>query len=417
MRVLVAPDKFKGSLTALEVATAIGEGLEAAGVASRLLPLADGGDGSVAAALHAGSTARPVAVRGADGRRHETEFAFDGTTAVVEVAGTCGLSTLPPGELAPMTSSSYGFGQAVLAALDAGARRIVLCLGGSASTDGGAGLLAALGVRFRDDAGRDVEPAGGTLARIAEVDVSGLRDLAGAELIVATDVTNPLLGADGAAAVFGPQKGAAPLQVAELDAGLAHLAGLLDRHRRAEGHGSTALLADEPGTGAAGGLGFACRWLGASRVAGAEFFLDLLGFDAAVSDCVAVVTGEGCMDRQTLAGKLPAVAAARSAPRRVHAVVGQSLLTEDQRRRLGLDEVVALGELTDEDPNRDPDLSKRLAAVAGALIGRQVRSLTLAGRSGADGREDGAACQPHRGRGCEREQQQSVSAQPTAAQH
>lgn len=210
MRVLVAPDKFKGSLTALEVATAIAEGLEAAGVASRLLPLADGGDGSVAAALHAGSAPRTVAVRAADGRRHHTEFAFDGTTAVVEVAGTCGLSTLPPGELAPMTSSSYGFGQAVLAALDAGARRIVLCLGGSASTDGGAGLLAALGVRFRDDAGRDVEPAGGALARIAEVDVSGLRDLAGAELIVATDVTNPLLGADGAAAVFGPQKGAAP---------------------------------------------------------------------------------------------------------------------------------------------------------------------------------------------------------------
>jgi glycerate kinase len=185
VRVLVAPDKFRGSLTALEVATAIAEGLEAAGVASRLLPLADGGDGSVAAALCAGSAPRPVAVRGADGRRHRTELAFDGTTAVVEVASTCGLSTLPPGELAPMTSSSYGFGQAVLAALDAGARRIVLCLGGSAGTDGGAGMLAALGVRFRDDAGRDVEPAGGTLARIAEVDVSGLPDLDGVELVVA----------------------------------------------------------------------------------------------------------------------------------------------------------------------------------------------------------------------------------------
>src|SRR3954454_11689808 len=238
MTVLVAPDKFKGSLTALEVATAIGEGLEAAGVASRLLPLADGGDGSVAAALHAGSTTRPVGVRGADGRRHETVFAFDGTTAVVEVASTCGLSTLPPGVLAPMTSSSYGFGQAVLAAVDAGARCIVLCLGGSASTDGGAGLLAALGVRFRDDAGRDVEPAGGTLARITEVDVSGLRALDSAELVVAADVTNPLLGPDGAAAVFGPQKGASPLQVADLEAGLAHLARLLTRHRPAHGRDS-----------------------------------------------------------------------------------------------------------------------------------------------------------------------------------
>src|SRR5215218_2975824 len=174
MRVLIASDKFKGSLTAVEVAAAIAEGLERAGVPSRSLPLADGGDGSVAAALCAGFAARPVTVRGADGHRVDTEFAFDGTTAVVEVANTCGLATLPPGVLAPLTSSSYGFGQAVVASLNAGARRIVLCLGGSASTDGGAGMLAALGVRFRDTAGRDVDPTGGTLTRLAEVDTSEL---------------------------------------------------------------------------------------------------------------------------------------------------------------------------------------------------------------------------------------------------
>ncbi|MGY1640104.1 glycerate kinase [Geodermatophilus sp. SYSU D00703] len=370
MRVLVAPDKFKGSLTALEVATAIGQGLAAAGVAARLLPLADGGDGSVAAAVHAGSAVRPVSVQGADGRRRDTGIAFDGTTAVVEVAGACGLSTLPPGVLAPMTSSSAGFGQAVLAALDAGARRVVLCLGGSASTDGGTGMLAALGVRFRDSTGRDVEPTGGTLARIASVDVSGLRHLDDVELVVATDVTNPLLGAEGAAAVFGPQKGADARQVAELEAGLAHLTRLLD---------ATA-LADEPGAGAAGGLGLTCRWLGARRVAGAEFFLDLLGFDAAVADCAAVVTGEGRMDGQTLAGKLPAVVAARSGPRPVSAVVGRSLLTPEERRRLGVERVVALGELTDEDPSRDPALSRRLAAVAGELIGRGVRAPAVAAR-------------------------------------
>ena len=379
MHVLVAPDKFKGSLTALEVATAIGQGLEAAGVASRLLPLADGGDGSVAGAVHAGFASHPVAVRGADGRRNDTELAYDGTTAVVEVANSCGLSTLPAGVLAPMTSSSYGFGQAVLTALGAGARRLVLCLGGSASTDGGAGMLAALGVRFLDDAGRDLAPAGGSLSGIARIDASGLVDLSGVELIVATDVTNPLLGPDGAAAVFGPQKGATPLQVADLEAGLAHLARLLDRHAPAAQHRNAAPLAGEPGAGAAGGLGLACRWLGARRVAGAEFFLDLLGFDAAVADCAAVVTGEGRIDGQTLAGKLPAVVAARSAPRPVHAVVGQSLLTQEERRRLGLQEVVALGELTDEDPSRDPVLSRHLAAVAGELIGRQVGSPTLVG--------------------------------------
>src|SRR3954452_6367396 len=374
MRVLIAPDKFKGSLTAVEVAAAIAEGLETAGVPSRSLPLADGGDGSVAAAICAGSDARPVSVRGADGRSVDTEFAFDGTTAVVEVANTCGLATLPPGVLAPLTSSSHGFGQAVLAALDAGARRIVLCLGGSASTDGGAGLLAALGVRFRDDSGHDVEPAGGTLTRIAEVDVSGLRDLDGVELLVATDVTNPLLGPDGAAAVFWPQKGAAPLQVADLEAGLAHLARLLDRHRPPQGPGSATAVVDEPGAGAAGGLGLACRWLGARRVAGAEFFLDLLGFDAAVADCAAVVTGEGRIDGQTLAGKLPAVVAARSAPRRAYAVVGQSLLSDEQRQQLGLEQVVALGQLSEADSTRDVALSRRLAALAGERIGRQIRS-------------------------------------------
>jgi glycerate kinase len=370
MHLLVAPDKFKGSLTALEVATAIGQGLEAAGVASRLLPLADGGDGSVAAALHAGSARRAVHVPGADGRRHVTEFAFDGTTAVVEVAGSCGLATLPPGVLAPMTSSSRGFGEAVLAALEAGARRVVLCLGGSASTDGGAGLLAALGVRFLDEDGRDVDPTGGTLARIATVDAAGMRNLTDVDLVVATDVDNPLLGAEGAAAVFGPQKGADPTQVAELEAGLTHIVRLLDAPPQA----------DEPGAGAAGGLGFACRWLGARRVPGADYFLDLLGFDDAVADCAVVVTGEGSIDGQTLAGKLPAVVAARSAPRPVHAVVGRSLLTPDEQRRLGLGEVVALRDLTDADPSRDPDLSRHLAALAGERIGRRVVSPTPVGR-------------------------------------
>jgi glycerate 2-kinase len=158
--------------------------------------------------------------------------------------------------------------------------------------------------------------------------VSELRDLHGAELIVATDVTNPLLGPDGSAAVFGPQKGAAPLQVADLEAGLACFAHVLNQHRPAQGPGSVSCPADEPGAGAAGGLGLACRWLGASRVAGADFFLDLLGFDAAVSDCTVVMTGEGRIDGQILAGKLPAVVAARSARRPVYAVVGQSLLTE-----------------------------------------------------------------------------------------
>ena len=380
MRVLIAPDKFKGSLTAVEVAAAIAEGLQRAGVPSRSLPLADGGDGSVAAALCAGSASRSVSVRGAEGRRVDTEFAFDGTNAVVEVANTCGLTTLPPGVLSPLTSSSYGFGQAIQAALTAGARRIVLCLGGSASTDGGSGMLAALGVRFRDAAGREFDPTGGTLAQIAEVDASELADLGGVELVAATDVSNPLLGAHGAAAVFAPQKGATPRQVADLEAGLTHLAGVLNRHRPPGGGRSDAHLAGEAGAGAAGGLGFACRWLGARRVAGAEFFLALLGFEHAVADCDVVITGEGRLDAQTLAGKLPAVVAASSAPRPVHAVVGQSLLSDEERQQLGLGRVVALGEMSDADPSRDPALSRRLATVAGELLGRNMSSLVVAVR-------------------------------------
>jgi glycerate 2-kinase len=185
-----------------------------------------------------------------------------------------------------------------------------------------------------------------------------------------------------------PARAPPPEQVRELEVGLRHLVDLLDAARSpAADRGGD--LVGESGAGAAGGLGFACRWLGARRVAGAEFFLDLLGFDAAVADCAAVVTGEGRMDGQTLAGKLPAVVAARSAPRTVSAVVGQSLLTPEERWRLGLEQVVALGELTDVDPSRDPDLSRSLASVAGELIGRRVRSHAAAGRQGA-----GRGCTP-----------------------
>jgi len=250
-------------------------------------------------------------------------------------------------------------------------------------------MLAALGVRFRDATGRGVPPVGRTLTQITEVDASELADLSGVELVVATDVTNPLLGADGAAAVFGPQKGATPIQVRQLETSLNHLSRLLgadrtlslhrgdvDEENQPTGDGA-GVMADAPGAGAAGGLGFACRWLGARRVAGAEFFLDLLGFDAAVANCTAVITGEGRMDRQTLAGKLPAVVAARSAPRPVHAVVGRSLLSEDERRRLGVEQVHALSELSDVDSSQDPALSRRLAAKAGELIGQQLRSLTV----------------------------------------
>ncbi|GLY08517.1 glycerate kinase [Actinoplanes sp. NBRC 101535] len=371
MRVLIAPDKFKGSLTAAEVAAAIRGGLESTGVHSRSLPLADGGDGSVAAALHAGFTAHPVTARGADGCPVHTTFASDGTTAIVEIAGTCGLATLDAATRHPMAASSHGLGQAVAAAVATGATTVVLALGGSASTDGGSGMLAALGARFYDVTGSPVDPSGATLAAIASADLTGLIDLTGVDLVVATDVTNALLGPDGAAAVFAPQKGADEHQVRLLEDGLAHFARTLARLWVTIAEPEPSLT---PGAGAAGGVGFAALMLGARRVSGAEYLLDLLGFDDELARCDAVVIGEGSMDAQTLWGKLPAVIAARAAGKPVYAVAGRSSLTADERRHLGIRELWSLTDMTDGDPSRDPALSLRLATRAGTDIGHRLRA-------------------------------------------
>jgi glycerate kinase len=360
MKVLLAPDKFKGSLTAAEVAAHLADGLLARGISVDELPLADGGDGSVAAAIAAGFAAVPVTVATATGHPHTTQIALgttdqDTPTAVVEVANTCGLHTLPGGHLAPLAATSTGVGQAVRVAVEHGARRIVLALGGSASTDGGAGLLAALGVVFRDGTGHDIQIAGGTLPRIATVDRTGLLDLTGIDLVIASDVANPLTGPHGAAAVYGPQKGATPDQVAALDAGLQHLVQALTVLRS-----DAAALAREPGAGAAGGLGFAGLLLGGQIVSGADYFLDLLDFDHRVADCDMVITGEGRIDDQTRHGKLPAVVAHRSRPRPVIAVVGHSDLSAAAADEMCLTAVYALTDHTSDNPAGDPQLSRHL---------------------------------------------------------
>ena len=364
MKVLIAPDKFKGSLTAAEVAHHLGSGLERRGVTTRALPLADGGDGSVAAAVATGFRSIEGGVAAATGERHTATIAFDGATAVVEVANTCGLHTLPAGTLAPLTSSSAGIGDAVRTAVTLGATRIVLALGGSASTDGGTGMLSVLGAVFRDEAGRPVAPGGGSLNLIHTVDLGGLPDLAGTELVIASDVQNSLTGPDGAAAVYGPQKGADPAQVSALDAGLAHLVDRLV----AAGRPDAPRLAATPGAGAAGGLGFAGLLLGGRVVSGAGYFLDLLRFEAHLDGCDLVVTGEGRIDDQTLHGKLPAVVARRAAPLPVIAVVGRSDLGDDARQRMGLRAVHAIADRTDGNPANDPGLSARLLVELGRTM-------------------------------------------------
>ncbi|MFW6186452.1 MAG: glycerate kinase [Actinomycetota bacterium] len=363
--VLVAPDKFKGSLTAGQVAQHLTEGLHEADPESevRVLPLADGGDGSVAAALAAGYRPVTVPVTGPTGEPATTTIAFDGTTAVVEVATTCGLQMLQAGSLAPLTSSSVGFGQAIRAALEQGPARIVLALGGSATTDGGAGMLSALGVVFTDRSGRPFTPSGATLDWIADVDLTGLVDLEGVELIAANDVDNPLLGPAGAAAVYAPQKGAGPDDVEVLEAGLG---ALILRLREAGWPADEA--AGVPGAGAAGGLGYAAMLLGARMVSGAGFFLDLLDFDHHAAGCDLVITGEGKLDTQTLAGKLPLVVAHRAAPVPVIAVVGHNALDTDHLPTHGIEQVYALSAMTDQESATDPELSATLLRETGRRI-------------------------------------------------
>ncbi|WP_461163931.1 glycerate kinase [Arthrobacter sp. R4-81] len=367
LRILIAPDKFKGCLSALNVAEALRAGIDSTEtdtpVTVSVLPLADGGDGSVEAAVLAGSRSVPVEVRDADGQPRLARIAFDGITAVVEVASTCGLSTLR-GPLRPLTSSSRGLGEAILAAVKLGPKRLVVALGGSASTDGGAGMLAALGAQFRDEQGRPVDPSGGELSRIAGVDLGQLVDLTGIELIGASDVTNPLRGANGAAAVFGPQKGADDGAVASLERGLDSWVEVCGNLRAID----APALGDMAGAGSAGGIGFGLLLLGGSLVSGADYFLDLLQFSSHIDECDLLITGEGRLDAQTAGGKLISTVCRRAGSIPVWAVAGCSTLAASEARQLGLSKVLTLQELSPQDTSRDPALATAVLQEAGRAI-------------------------------------------------
>ena len=366
MRFLIAPDKFKGSLTAAEVADHLAKGLAEAGAHTKTLPLADGGDGSVAAALAAGFQPLPVEVHGATGHVHHGVVAFDLDTAIVEVANTCGLATLHGGVRAPMTASSYGFGEAIRAALTLSRHRLVLALGGSASTDGGTGMLAALGYRFLDRAGEIVAPTAENLSQIHSVDFREAVELSGIEVIVAGDVTSLLLGLTGAAAVFGPQKGATDAHVEHLDTGLGNLVDAFMR----SGIGTAEACAHAAGSGAAGGIGFAAMIMGATTASGAEYFLDLLNFEDLLTEADAIITGEGRLDHQTLQGKLPSVVALRASPLPVIAVVGRNDLDAETAHAHFAD-VIAVAELADTDTSHDPAHTAELLQRIGTYIGRR----------------------------------------------
>lgn len=341
MRVLLAPDKFKGTLTALAVCQHLAAGIaEAAPWASvDMVPVADGGDGTLAAAVAAGFDEVPVTAPGPTGQPLATSFARRGAEAVVELAQVSGLVQLPDRVLAPMTATSAGTGTLIAAALDAGCRRIVVGIGGSASTDGGAGLVTALGAVIRDADGNPVGPGPQGLAQAAGLDLSGLHPaLAETELIVACDVDNPLTGPSGAAAIYGPQKGATPELVAEQDAILSRWADLVAATTGADHR-------DLAGAGAAGGVGFALVALcGAALRPGAELVFELNGFYTALAEADLVVTGEGSLDSQTLQGKAPAAVAAAARARNlpVLAVAGRVALPEAEWRAAGIRAAYAL---------------------------------------------------------------------------
>jgi glycerate 2-kinase len=354
-RVIVAPDKFKGSLTATAVAASVAAGLRRAAPDLEVVqnPVADGGDGTLEAALDAGYERAPVRVSGPLGDPVDTAYAVRDGTAVVEMADACGLVRMPPGQLAPLKASSAGLGEVVRAALDAGCARVVVGIGGSASTDGGAGMLGALGARFLDADGVDLPLGGGALTRLDRVDLSRLHSgLDRAEVVLATDVDNPLLGPRGAPAVYGPQKGASPADIEVLDAALARLSQVLGTATGAGSRGHPA--ADLPGAGAAGGVGFAAlAVLGASARPGIELLLELTGFHDKLPGTALVITGEGSLDLQTLAGKAPAgvAAAARAHHIPVVAVAGRCLLDSAELADAGISAAYALTDL-EPDPAR-----------------------------------------------------------------
>ncbi|MEV6590751.1 glycerate kinase [Streptomyces acidicola] len=358
---LIAADKFKGSLTAVQVAQRVTAGLLRVVPEAEVeaLPVADGGDGTVDAAVAAGFERREVRVTGPLGKPVMAAYALRGDTAVVEMAEASGLQRLPAGVFAPLTATTYGSGELLRAALDAGARTIVFGVGGSATTDGGSGMLAALGARFLDADGEPVGPGGGALGALAAADLSGLDPrLAEIEFVLASDVDNPLTGPKGAPAVYGPQKGATPDDVAALDVALGHFAQVLEQAigpRAAE-------YATSPGAGAAGGIGYGALIVGAGFRPGIEVMLEVLGFAPALERATLVITGEGSLDEQTLHGKAPAgvAAAARAAGKEVIAVCGRLALSPETLHRAGIRRAYPLTEA-------EPDV-QRCIAEAGPIL-------------------------------------------------
>jgi glycerate kinase len=327
MRVVVAPDKFKGTLTAKEAAMALSAGWRRVDRQADVdqVPVADGGEGTLDTLLDAlGGRRERVTVSGPLGDPVDADFGLvegaGGVTAVVEMARASGLGLVSEARRDPLRATTRGTGELIAAAAEHGPRRIIVCIGGSATNDGGTGMAQALGVRLLDERGRDLAPGGAALRRLDRIDATGLLPgLRRVEVVVACDVDNPLTGSRGASAVYGPQKGASPEDVHLLDDALGHFAAVVFRDLGID-------VRDVPGAGAAGGLGAGLvAFLGARLRPGFEVVADALGLEGRLDGADVAVTGEGRYDTQTESGKAPAgvLRLARQAGCRTVLVAGQ----------------------------------------------------------------------------------------------
>ena len=345
LAVVICPDSFKGSLDAAAVANAMARGVHAVCPTAqvRALPMADGGEGTADLIAHTlGWEWHLSDVHGPTGDHVTAGWGFDTDSrrAVIDVASACGLDLVPADRRDPWQLDSRGVGELMGAAIANGAEQLLIGLGGSGTVDGGAGMLAALGARFLDADGNELSPTPAGLASLARADLSGLDPrLAGTEIVVLTDVDNPLTGAHGAAAVFGPQKGLAEGDIDAMDTHLGRLAGAIDAA------GGLRRPTETPGAGAAGGLGFALDCvLGGKVRMGATFLADLIGLDAAIAASALVITGEGQIDGQTSRGKVVAEVVGRARRLGVPAVAiaGSLACSEAQLANFGLADARAL---------------------------------------------------------------------------
>ena len=366
MIIITAPAAFKGSLSAAAAASSMAEGIRRAAPRAQViaLPVADGGEGTLAALVTTtGGSIHRRRVTGPLGDPVGAEFGIlgDGETAVVEMASAAGLALVPPDRRDPRITTTRGVGELIRAALDAGCRRLIIGIGGSATNDGGAGMAQALGARLLDSGGDDLPPGGAALARLARIDVSGLDSrLARCETLIACDVDNRLTGPEGASATYGPQKGATLEMVAELDDALSHYAAVIARDLGKQ-------VAQRAGAGAAGGLGAGLMaFLDADARPGVDVVLETMRFRERIAGAALILTGEGRLDAQTLRGKAVAGVArvARDAGVPVIALAGHVALSEDDVRALGLAAALTVVPTGMTEPDAIPRAARLLADAA-----------------------------------------------------